>query len=115
MSSPIIDDRLVYPDSVPEVAEDFNRVMTAIDGVSSSIPTIQPQLFKVVFDSDGGSSVATQYVIEGDKVVEPADPTKSDYTFVAWVVGTGDDAEAYDFDAEVETHLTLKATWEAEG
>ena len=34
--------------------------------------------FNVLFDSDGGSSVASQIVKSGEKVIKPSDPTKED-------------------------------------
>lgn len=57
----------------------------------------------------GGSAVANQYVVDGDKATEPTDPTKNGYTFSKWLNGT----EEYDFDASVTSHLSLDATWTA--
>ena len=106
-----IDSRIKQVDTDMDVMENLNRVYALIDTVATSVSNLQDsQLFKVTFDSDGGSSVANQYVIEGDKVVEPEDPTKEGYTFVKWMNGE----EEYDFDSEVEDHLELTATWEAD-
>ena len=100
-----IDSRLKHVDTDVDVMENFNRVLALFDTVASSVADLEDsQLFKVTFDSDGGSDVATQYIIEGDKVTE-------DYTFVAWV---DENEEEFDFDTEVTGHLTLTATWEAD-
>lgn len=107
---PVIDNRLISPDTDMDTTENFNRILTIVDALSGVVADIEDsQLFKVEFDSDGGSSVATQYVIEGEKAVEPDDPTKEDYTFTGWYLGTSE----YDFDTEVTSHLSLKASWEA--
>ena len=108
MSTPTIDSRLVYPDSFPEIAEDLNRIMDYIDAIDAIMEA--NALYKVVFDSDGGSDVATQFVVSGDKVVEPTDPTKDDYTFKGWYIGE----DEWDFDTEVSEHMTLTAVWEAD-
>ncbi|NUU58892.1 InlB B-repeat-containing protein, partial [Paenibacillus agri] len=40
--------------------------------------------YKVNYDSNGGSAVVSETVEYGKKVVEPAAPTKSGYTFAGW-------------------------------
>ena len=106
----IIDSRLKDVDTDQDVTENFNRVLSLIDSLSGVVAELEDsQLFKVTFDSDGGSSVATQYVIEGEKATQPSTPTKDGYTFNKWMNGE----EEYDFDDEVTEHLSLKATWTA--
>ncbi len=64
--------------------------------------------YKVTFDSDGGSAVAEQNIIEGGTVKQPADPTKSGYRFDGWY--DGDDK--WDFNTHAITKaVTLKAKW----
>ena len=68
----------------------------------------------VTFDSQGGSSVSSQALNSGDKVVEPKSPTKENAVFKKWVkVGTdGTEAtEAYDFTEPVTESFTLKAVY----
>lgn len=67
-----------------------------------------PVKYTVTFDSDGGSAVAAQTVVEGEKATKPADPTRSGYTFKGWTLG----GAAYDFTAAVTGSITLKAKWE---
>ncbi len=65
----------------------------------------------VVFDSTGGSEVASVQVNKGDKVTKPTDPTKESYTFDAWTL----DNRTYSFDTLVTEDITLKATWKTAG
>ena len=66
--------------------------------------------FKVKFDSNGGTSVKTQYVEYGDYVVMPDTPTRSGYEFEGWYL----DGTLYDFDEEVYEDITLEAKWSKE-
>ena len=61
----------------------------------------------VTFDTDGGSAVATQKVIRGQKAASPTAPTKAGYTFDKWYNGT----EVYDFNQPVTEPITLTAKW----
>ena len=65
----------------------------------------------VTFNTDGGTSVAEEKVLRGQKVAKPTDdPTKSGYTFTGWEDANG--AGAYDFNTPVIAPLTLTAKWE---
>ena len=66
--------------------------------------------YTVTFNSDGGSSVASQTVESGNKATKPNNPTKSGYTFKEWQLN----GKAYDFNSAVTSNITLKAVWEAE-
>lgn len=66
--------------------------------------------YAVTFDSDGGSAVDSQTVADGGMATQPADPTKSGYTFSKWQL---DDAD-YDFSTPVTGSITLKAVWTAD-
>lgn len=63
--------------------------------------------YTVKFDSNGGSNVASQTVVKGNKVTKPADPTRDGYTFIEWQL----DNKAYNFNSTVTKNITLKATW----
>ena len=73
----------------------------------SATPEDTTPKFTVTFDSDGGSAVAKKTVKEGEKVSEPAAPTKAGYEFEGWFIGD----TAYDFSSEVTANITLKAKW----
>ena len=62
--------------------------------------------FTVTFDSDGGSAVATQMVLNSP-AVKPADPKKDGYDFAGWYLGS----EEYAFSFNVTENITLKAHW----
>jgi len=61
----------------------------------------------VVFDSNGGSVVATQTVNDGSTVAKPADPTNGSHVLISWFNGD----TQYDFAAKVTSDLVLKAKW----
>jgi len=65
--------------------------------------------FTVTFNSNGGSSVAKQSVLEGNKVKKPANPTRSGYTFKGWYLN----GKAYNFNTAVSKNITLTAQWTA--
>ena len=62
--------------------------------------------FTVTFDSDGGSAVTAQKVLNSP-AIKPADPTKIGYLFAGWYL---EDMQ-YAFDTTVTTDITLKAHW----
>ena len=62
--------------------------------------------FTVTFDSDGGSAVTAQKVLNSP-AIKPADPTKNGYLFAGWYL---EDMQ-YAFDTTVTTDITLKAHW----
>ncbi|MDD3186409.1 MAG: InlB B-repeat-containing protein [Anaerostipes sp.] len=65
----------------------------------------------VTFQSNGGSQVAKERVKFGEKVKQPANPTKSGYTFKGWYKDAAC-TSAYDFDTSVSEDITLYAKWE---
>ncbi|MBR3316545.1 MAG: InlB B-repeat-containing protein, partial [Atopobiaceae bacterium] len=67
-----------------------------------------PKEYVVAFDAAGGSEVADQKVVEGEKAARPADPVREGYTFRGWQL----DGVDYDFDKPVTRDLTLKASWD---
>ena len=64
--------------------------------------------YTVKFDSDGGSKVTEQRVIENKQATMPKTPTKAGYKFVEWEL----DNKKYDFKSKVTKDITLKAKWE---
>ena len=70
------------------------------------------KVFTVTFDSNGGSAVAAQDVVDGGKATEPDPaPTKANNTFDGWTLNDA----AYDFDTPVTASITLTATWTSSG
>jgi len=71
----------------------------------------EKQEFTVTFETgDGGSTVSSQKVKEGEKVIKPADPTKADETFSGWF-SEPFLLKEWDFDLPVAADLTLYAKW----
>ena len=63
--------------------------------------------YTVTFNSNGGSNVASQQVVEGEKVTRPNDPTRSGFTFAGWTLA----GNPYDFNKAVTGPIELIATW----
>lgn len=63
--------------------------------------------FAIIFDSNGGTNIATQYVIIGEKVIRPSNPIKDGHTFINWQKNN----VVYDFDMAVSQSFTLVASW----
>jgi uncharacterized repeat protein (TIGR02543 family) len=57
-----------------------------------------------------GSTPVTAYVNYGGKVAEPADPTRTGYTFIGWFTDTGATV-SYSFDSLITGDLTIYAGW----
>lgn len=68
--------------------------------------------YTVTFDSNGGSSVASQDVDSGALVTEPVDPTLDGFIFQYWYTSNAE--VAYVFSTPVTADLTLTALWEEE-
>ena len=68
----------------------------------------EPRAYVVSFDSAGGSEIEDLLVAAGEPATQPADPTRSGYTFKGWLL----DALAYDFKTPVTADITLTASWE---
>ena len=89
-----------------------NYTETNASAVVSLINTkLSPvQAYSVAFDSNGGSSVSDQVVLDGATVTVPTAPTKTDEVFCGWYMDSGLQA-AYDFTSAVTGNLTLYAKW----
>lgn len=61
----------------------------------------------ITFDSDGGSIVQTQYVLEDRNVIIPKDPFKEGYDFDGWYLND----KEYNFDSKVTGDVKLIAKW----
>lgn len=71
----------------------------------------EPVTFTVTFDSHGGSEVAAQSVVSGEKAIKPENPTKTGYDFDGWYIIVNEEYQLYDFDTPVTADLTLHADW----
>ena len=64
----------------------------------------------VAFNSNGGSTVASQSVRYGSKAVQPTNPTRAGYTFQGWYTAKNGGTK-YDFKQTVTSDVTLHAHW----
>ena len=79
-------------------------------GTATVTVTSAPITYTVTFNSDGGSSVPTQTVSSGGTAAQPANPTRSGYTFDNWYTeATG--GSVYNFNSPVTDNITLYARW----
>ena len=73
---------------------------------SCKIPS-KVQLYKITFDTDGGSEVPFQKIYEGTKVSPVRNPVKQNYGFDGWYLN----GEKFDFNTKIYEDITLKAQW----
>jgi uncharacterized repeat protein (TIGR02543 family) len=74
--------------------------------------TVPDGSFTVTFDSNGGSSVATQIINSGGTALFLVIPTRSGYTFDNWYSDPGL-TTVYNFSTPVTSNITLYAKWTA--
>ena len=95
-----------YEDKKLETEYDFAKEVTANITLYASWSEIET--YTVLFDSNGGSPVASQTIESGKKVNTPAAPTKEGYTFNYWMTTAGTE---YNFNMPVSSTFTLYANW----
>lgn len=96
-----IDSRLLDCDSIPQVEENFDRVLAQVDAL---------KVCRITFNSDGGSAISEQIMLNGAKVVEPTAPEKTGFVFAGWY----HEDVLWDFDTAVAGSMTLIAHWTEE-
>ncbi len=68
--------------------------------------------YTVTFDSQGGSSVESQQVLEGNTVRTPTSPKKEGAEFKGWYISASEGADIWNFSTgRVNSDLTLYAHW----
>ena len=91
------------------------------DSVYTFIPTGYPyivpvfednRIFRVSFNTTGGSELADVEIRHDETLEKPDDPTREGFNFVGWYEDETLTTE-YNFDTKVTDHLTLYAKWEA--
>ncbi len=63
--------------------------------------------YTVSFNSDGGTEVLPQYIVEGYTAAEPTAPSKVNHKFDGWYNGDS----AWSFDTQITDNITLTAKW----
>ena len=77
-------------------------------GTVTNNGTISGGTFAVTFDTNGGSIVPVENVLNGQKATKPTNPTKTGYTFDGWYTEETC-THPYDFATSVQNALTLYA------
>lgn len=79
--------------------------------VGTTLEYLSPKI-KVTFNTNGGSNISSQNVIEGGKASRPnTNPTKKGYTFVGWYENSDLTIE-FNFDSTITKETTIYAKWE---
>ena len=88
-----------------------DKISVPADQTSVNVYAIIKEGYWVSFNSDGGSIVDSQFVLNGDKLVlnENTNPTKPGYEFAGWYNGLS----KVENGATVTNPMTLKAHWNA--
>lgn len=69
--------------------------------------------YTVSFDSNGGTKVSNQTILEGNTVAVPKNPTKSCYDFIGWYYyDANGNLRRFDFNTAIYKNTTLYAQWE---
>ena len=98
-----------FKDSNKTTTFDFATETIAADTTIYAKWTINN--YAVTFNVDGGSVVASQNINYGQKVTQPANPTKANHTFGGWFKDSAK-TEAFDFATETITaNTTIYAKW----
>ena len=75
-------------------------------------PIVTPtEKYTVTFNSNGGSSVASQQVTSGSYVSKPTNPSKTGHTFVEWQLN----GQKFNFSTPITSNITLTAIWQVAG
>ena len=86
--------------------------MVAVAGCKHDNQTVdlEPTVYTVTFETDGGTQIDGQSVTAGEMVVKPQNPEKTGFEFDGWYTDSELTA-AYDFTTEVTSDFTLYAKW----
>lgn len=76
-----------------------------------AIPPLNSCLLK--FNTNGGSAIADQVVVDGTTPVKPQDPVKEGYIFTGWYIDSSCKTP-FDFSKELKADTTVYAGWQEE-
>lgn len=98
-----------YTDVDKDELFDFNTLINNDITLSAKWTEVE-NVYTVTFDSNGGSAIDEQSVIEGELVEKPVSPILDGHTFIGWFEDENFTVE-YDFTTLVDQDLTLYAKW----
>ncbi len=98
---------------VARIGSETNAFQGKVDSVAFYANGVTPDVRHLVtFNTNGGSSVASVVVVDGQTLAEPQAPVWEGHTFQGWYTDEGC-TKAYDFKSVVTSDLTLFAKWDA--
>lgn len=89
---------------------DFSTEITSDIKLEAKWSSTSTEKWTVDFDSNGGSTVGSVTVTDGDAIEAEPTTTKEGYKFVGWYL----DGKLFDFDTIITKNITLTAKWEKE-
>lgn len=103
----VVNDTLSLRDKV----EYGNIIVCNVSTNGIDFNVITEKMYIVQFNSNGGSSVETQKIAEGGKVLKPSDPVRKKYNFAGWYKEP-ELVNEFNFDTETITaSIILYAKW----
>lgn len=95
-----------------QTAFDFSTPVAA-DMVLTAmwLPNLPGTVKNVIFNSTGGTEIATQEVATGAVCLRPSDPTRQNYQFAGWYTDESY-TQPFDFTSQITEDITLWAKWE---
>ena len=90
-----------------EVGNNHFYIIEMIDGEPTSVYEVnirRREIYRVTFNSQGGTAVENQLIEEDSLAIQPVTPTKKGYTFNKW---------AFDFSTPITTNINISAEWTA--
>lgn len=75
--------------------------------IAGAISLLSKPTYKIIFNTNGGTTIKIKEVKAGDKIDKPVNPTKEGYTFDNWYL----EDELFDFDTKIMKDITLEAKW----
>lgn len=87
---------------------DNNNVEFQVIDKNPNVTFMVLNSYVVTFNTDGGTSIESQTVLEGKKAQRPNNPSKSDYNFLGWYLND----VLFDFEnTPITSDITLIAKW----
>ena len=99
-----------YLDSELTQLYDFTTPITAETTLYAKWIENAKPTYTVTFNVNGGSSVSSQTIEEGETATEPNNPTKSGYTFNGWYSDSGL-TQSFNFNTPITSDTNIYAKW----
>ncbi len=92
----------------------YNNMLVNLEDSLDGFPCVND--YVINFETNGGSSVASETLTSGEKVTKPADPSKAatadfTFTFAGWYADKNL-TQAFDFNKEIYSNTTIYAKWD---